>query len=542
MPIFSKSLFPLAWATHARFGQLGLQIQTRFPIVVKVFRQWEGEIPEQISEHLCASGHTILALPLLRESGSRLFYSLHRDHTVLSDESDVTVDWVCDRPPAHVVHLAVVICTCDREPQLRTLLGQIDTQLEDLTTCIIVNQGTKGLHERLAVRDVLKYRFVEQKNFGGAAGFTRGIVEALGDPNITHVVLMDDDVEVDAGLLCRIRFALAYISPQICIGGAMVDRDRREHLLSIGHNFDSSRAMTTDQLLRRDVHLEDDVARFLFERPLKVGFCGWWCFCFPRQAVETCGLPLPLFLRGDDAEYGLRLKRAGFPTVMWPGVYVAHPNLQNQTRPWHHYYDRRNALICALLEQGAVSPKAIMRLMRGTFNALALYRYAEARAGIDALKAYLGGAEDLKSWNEDMHRARMNDDEVSEVLSKGTPIYLAAYRASSIRTAVTVLRILRDILSFGRVKAMSAYDPMVRINAASWKVGTVRRPEQVQIDSGRNVTELKRDPAQARAVFLDMFRILWFSVTHPAPKPEDFLRLATPAWWNARLKAIIRKT
>ncbi|GEC61870.1 hypothetical protein GOX01_22010 [Gluconobacter oxydans] len=180
--------------------------------------------------------------------------------------------------------------------------------------------------------------------------------------------------------------------------------------------------------------------------------------------------------------------------------------------------------------------------MRGTFNALALYRYAEARAEIDALKAYLGGAEDLKSWNEDVHRARMNDDEVSEVLSKGTPIYLAAYRASSIRTAVTVLRVLRDILSFGRVKAISAYDPIVRINAASWKVGTVRRPEQVQIDSGRNVTELKRDPAQARAVFLDMFRILWFSVTHPAPKPEDFLRLATPAWWNARLKAIIRKT
>lgn len=543
LPFFSKSLFPLAWGGYARFEQLGLQIRTGIPIVVKVFRQWGREGPEQVSEHAFAPGHSILALPTLSEAGSRLFYSLHGiDQASLPDKSDVIIDWVCDRAPEHAVHLAVVICTRDREIQIQTLLDQIDTQREDLTTCVIVNQGATGLHERLTVREAQKYLFVEQENFGGAAGFTRGIIEALNNPHITHVVLMDDDVEIDSGVLCRIRFALAYIPPEICIGGVMVDRDCRQHLLSVGHDFDSRRAMTTDRLVRRDLHLEDDMARSLLEYPLNVGFCGWWCFCFPRQVVETCGLPLPLFLRGDDAEYGLRLKRAGFPTVMWPGIYVAHPNLQNQTRPWHNYYDRRNALICALLERGIVSSKAIMRLMRGVFNALALYRYAEARASLDALRAYLGGADSLECWNENIHRARVNDDEMSKILPAGNLVFLAIHRTSFVRTVVTILRVCRDIFSLGWGKTTISNDSILQIDEASWMVGTVQRPERIQVVSGRNVTELRRDPSQARNLFFSMLRILWFTMTHLAPKPEDFLRLSTPVWWSARLETINRKS
>ena len=42
-----------------------------------------------------------------------------------------------------------------------------------------------------------------------------------------------------------------------------------------------------------------------------VHYNGWWFFAFPLAAVDRVGLPLPLFIRGDDVEYGLRLLGPG---------------------------------------------------------------------------------------------------------------------------------------------------------------------------------------------------------------------------------------
>ncbi|GFE97691.1 MULTISPECIES: glycosyltransferase family 2 protein [unclassified Gluconobacter] len=532
--MFSKDLFPQAWAAHARFEHVGLRVQAEAELLVKVFRHLKGATPELILELPSVQGEMVLALPPLTECGDRLSYNLYEGNREIPlQPQSIVVDWVCDRPPERQVGIAVVVCTRDRDPQLQMLVGQIAPQMGDVESCIIVNQGKVALKDRLVLEgDQKKYRIFEQDNLGGAGGFTRGIMEALKDQNVTHVLLMDDDVEVDAGLFCRLRSALSYVvSPKTCLGGAMINLDQRDRLLSVGHGFDPIKAITTDFLPRKGVRLGETEARSFLERPLDVDFCGWWFFCFPRQAVEVNGLPLPLFLRGDDAEYGLRLKRAGFPTVMWPGIYVAHPHLLNQTRPWHQYYDRRNALVCAALQCGFVPSPAIIRLVRGVFNAIALYRYAEARAGIRALQAYLDGAEGLERWSEEGHRALVEDDEVTCQSLGQERVFLKTFDTPLSRTIITVLRVLGDILAQRNAITTQA----VKVDATCWKVGTIHRPVSVWLVGERQIIHIWRDAAQARDIALSLLRLMFFLATRRSRKPETLLRLSAPRWWAKRL-------
>ena len=37
-------------------------------------------------------------------------------------------------------------------------------------------------------------------------------------------------------------------------------------------------------------------------------YAGWWYCVIPTATIEREGLPLPLFVRSDDAEYALRCK------------------------------------------------------------------------------------------------------------------------------------------------------------------------------------------------------------------------------------------
>ena len=71
----------------------------------------------------------------------------------------------------------------------------------------------------------------------------------------------------------------------------------------------------------------------------------------PTAVIKEIGLSLPLFLKWDDAEYGLRAKAAGFATVSFPGAGVWHVSWtdKDDSVGWQAYYHERNRLITALL-------------------------------------------------------------------------------------------------------------------------------------------------------------------------------------------------
>ena len=51
----------------------------------------------------------------------------------------------------------------------------------------------------------------------------------------------------------------------------------------------------------------------LLHRRIDVDYNGWWMCMIPRQVAEELGQPLPLFIKWDDADYGLRAGRARLP-------------------------------------------------------------------------------------------------------------------------------------------------------------------------------------------------------------------------------------
>ena len=85
-------------------------------------------------------------------------------------------------------------------------------------------------------------------------------------------------------------------------------------------------------------------------RRIDVDYNGWWMCLIPTQ-VNDIGLSLPMFIKWDDAEFGLRAGEAGYPTVTMPGVAVWHVpwTEKDDTLDWQAYFHERNRLVSGLL-------------------------------------------------------------------------------------------------------------------------------------------------------------------------------------------------
>ena len=91
-------------------------------------------------------------------------------------------------------------------------------------------------------------------------------------------------------------------------------------------------------------------SRWLHKRA-DVDFNGWFMCLIPRVVLEEVGLSLPVFIKWDDSEFGLRAKQAGYPTVSFPGAAVWHVPWtdKNDGVDWQSYFHHRNRIIAALL-------------------------------------------------------------------------------------------------------------------------------------------------------------------------------------------------
>jgi galactofuranosylgalactofuranosylrhamnosyl-N-acetylglucosaminyl-diphospho-decaprenol beta-1,5/1,6-galactofuranosyltransferase len=67
--------------------------------------------------------------------------------------------------------------------------------------------------------------------------------------------------------------------------------------------------------------------------------------------LKEIGLSLPLFIKWDDSEFGVRAQAAGYPTVTLPGAAVWHVPWtdKNDALDWQSYFHQRNRFVAALL-------------------------------------------------------------------------------------------------------------------------------------------------------------------------------------------------
>jgi galactofuranosylgalactofuranosylrhamnosyl-N-acetylglucosaminyl-diphospho-decaprenol beta-1,5/1,6-galactofuranosyltransferase len=114
--------------------------------------------------------------------------------------------------------------------------------------------------------------------------------------------------------------------------------------------------------------------------------------------VRQLGLALPIFIKWDDAEYALRARDAGIPTVSLPGAAVWHVNWadKDDAIDWQAYHHARNRTLVALLH----SPyprggRLLVESMASQLKHALSMQYTTAELRLWALEDLLSGPDHL---------------------------------------------------------------------------------------------------------------------------------------------------
>jgi galactofuranosylgalactofuranosylrhamnosyl-N-acetylglucosaminyl-diphospho-decaprenol beta-1,5/1,6-galactofuranosyltransferase len=305
--------------------------------------------------------------------------------------------------------VTIGITTMNRPDFCADLLTQIGSDrhvAEVLDEVIVAEQGSKKVADDprfAAARKALgdRLRIIEQANMGGSGGYARGQFETLEAGRSTYMMCMDDDVVCEPESIVRaVTFGDLCRRPTL-VGGHMFSLFAKSRLHSFGEIVDRYRFWwMSPPTVNADWDFGERnlrSARWLHRR-IDVDFNGWFMCLIPTEVLRTVGLSLPLFIKWDDSEYGVRASEAGFPTVTFPGTAVWHVPWtdKNDALDWQSYFHQRNRFIAALLhspyEHGG-------RMVRESFNHqvkhLFALQYSTAELRHRALEDVLAGPERL---------------------------------------------------------------------------------------------------------------------------------------------------
>ena len=233
-------------------------------------------------------------------------------------------------------------------------------------------------------------------NVGGAGGFTRGMIEALELPKKpTHVLLMDDDVMVMPESLFRTYYLLRLLKDEYkkCfLSGAMFDYDiRQKQYEDVGfvHKADGSYGPVKSAMDMR--LLKNIVANENYSFNVDDAYAGWWYCCIPVEHIEDRGLPLPVFVRGDDVEFSLRNK-PGF--IALNGICIWHVGFAGKFNAAMELYQvHRNSFVIQAAS-GICQDVDFLARVKGMFwKDITRFAYNNAELLIDSIEDYLKGPE-----------------------------------------------------------------------------------------------------------------------------------------------------
>ncbi len=294
--------------------------------------------------------------------------------------------------PEREVSLTVAICTYRREKYLERNLKLIKEQLWENSTSalchkirVIVADNGRTLEED---QNEPWLKICPNKNAGGAAGFARGMLETMREGHATHVLLMDDDVEVKPSALEKTYTLLSLLKEEHTdrmVGGAMLRSDYTFVQQEAGGSYQGGRIRS----LHSGLDLREAENVWNNEKDEPADYNAWWYCCIPLSLIKQKGLPLPVFLHCDDVEYGLR---SGREPIRMNGICVWHDAFEQKRPSVNEYYDVRNALLVnGLYVAGYGSRQAFSMVFRRTLVNLFRYRYRDIRLVIRAAEDYLRG-------------------------------------------------------------------------------------------------------------------------------------------------------
>ena len=409
---FLNAFYERYWRELTDIGAIALEVETSGACTLRLVRQGGGREPRILQQLAVCGERTITVLDAPGDPEDAGGAVLYLEVQALTGGARLRAGrWITGGPPVQPVALAIVICSFGREEMvaetLRAMAG-VAAASGAISQLLVVHQGPSDLERHPAIMGLQasdafagKLRILRQANFGGSGGFTRGMIEAV-DAGATHVLLMDDDVAVDPAVFTRLTALLGHLKAPTTIGGQMLDLRQPGRLHASHESVDLDRLALINPL--RGADLAAAGATALFQAMAASRYNGWWFCCIPAELIRTLGLPLPMFIRHDDTEYGLRTTLSGAALATVPGLFVWHEPFEAKVKPWQAYYDRRNMLITAALHGRPDAARQAMVLIRETWGGLTLHRYEYCWAIGQAAEDYLKGPEHVFRGARERHR------------------------------------------------------------------------------------------------------------------------------------------
>lgn len=302
------------------------------------------------------------------------------------------------------VELALNICNFNREKYIyrnmdiiqRYLLNSPVSELRHHIHIFIADNSSSINAEMLPSSCSTVF---PQGDFGGAGGFTRGLIEVLTAQKqyaLTHVVMMDDDILIEPECLDRLYNFLRLIKAEYrtaFIGGALLRSDFQNIQYINGGEWDLKNCYVMHRIGANLHDLRDLIVNEL-EDGAKIN--GWWFHCLPLTQLSLSNLPYPFFFHMDDVEYDLRNCKK---LITLNGICVWHDPFEYKPGSQLSYYDTRNVFIAHMVHYSTFNRRAAKKFLSRFFVYLWYYRYKEAWLVMRGIEDALKGPQWLAAQN-----------------------------------------------------------------------------------------------------------------------------------------------
>ena len=344
------------------------------------------------------------------EDGGWIWFDITTDSAVTLQRAG----WYAPVPAPGRASVTVGIPTFNRPADCVNALAALtsDPLVDEVITAVIVSdQGTKkakdhpgfdaaaaALGDRLSIHN--------QPNLGGSGGYSRVMYEALKNTDCEQILFMDDDIRIEPDSVLRALAMNRFAKAPMLVGGQMLNLQEPSHLHVMGEIVDQANFMWTNA---PNTEYDHDFAKYplvdesdrsaLMHRRVDVDYNGWWMCMIPRQVAEELGQPLPLFIKWDDADYGLRAAEHGYGTVTLPGTAIWHMawSDKDDAIDWQAYFHLRNRLVVAALHWDGSMTGLLASSIKATMKHLLCLEYSTVAIQNKAMADFLAGPDHIFS-------------------------------------------------------------------------------------------------------------------------------------------------
>jgi len=369
--------FPASYWQHwTAVRDVRLRIRTTGPATILVYRSTGTGARQRIDTHeVDGAAESVFDLVLDQYSdGGWIWFD------IVADEKNAVfegAEWTTEQEPARTGKASIGITTYNKPDYcIWTLLNlaEADDVLELVDRIYVVDQGDQRVDQQPEYAQVAAalgetLEILTQPNLGGSGGFARAMAETLRRPESGFVQLLDDDVRIEPESVRRSIVFGRFASVPTIVGAHMFDLLNRPKLHAWAEVVDEAPFMwrTLNQhQMPHDFSVSNLRQTAMLHSRLDADYNGWWMCLIPVEAIREVGMPLPAFIKWDDAEFCLRAGRAGFPTVSVPGVALWHVSWvgKDDSIDWQAYFHARNRIVAGLLHSPAPHGGTLIRHSR----------------------------------------------------------------------------------------------------------------------------------------------------------------------------------